>query len=265
VSHSRAGNLEKGNKVKHFMSPSRAGRALALALVLALFVACDEEKPSDNGSPKKAGGTPAGDSIPRGSSNLGKYADKPCELLTEDMVRAEIPGMPAEVEHSTGTKRLRFCQYSWAGPRKASREVMGRKIEYPVNDSVSLKWIRVLDAKDPLAYFRNSYRPLTEEEKAELKARMQKRMDEKAAKGDVSRETANAGGKMAGGMIGGLRFERVEGVGTAAAWGGTMGSYGLKVLDRDTEFEISVDVYEDDAKNRDAAIRLAKKILANAK
>jgi len=43
-----------------------------------------------------------------------------------------------------------------------------------------------------------------------------------------------------------------------------MGSYGLKVLDRDTEFEIAVNVYADEAKNREASIRLAKRILAHA-
>jgi hypothetical protein len=90
-------------------------------------------------------------------------------------------------------------------------------------------------------------------------------MAKKVESGEVSKEGKKIGTGMAGSMFEDLRYESVDGLGTAAAWGGTMGSLGLKVLAGGWEFEIVADVSGDEVKNRKTAIALAKKVLANAR
>jgi hypothetical protein len=158
-----------------------------------------------------------------------------------------------------------MCQYSWPSDRKASRTVAGQKIEYAVDNVVCLKWIRKVRGDDPLKTFRNAYRAMTEEEKERAKAAFEKAMAEKVESGEVTRDGSKLGTGMAGSMVDSLRFETVEGVGTAAAWGGTKDSIGLKVLDGNWEFEIVANISADEGQNREAAIALAKRILANAK
>ena len=230
-------------------------RASALLLAVVLFAACDEEKSSGNGGSASGSG---------GSSNLADYADNPCDLMSADDVRSVVPDLPADATHYTGTKSLKMCQYTWPSDRKATRTVMGRTIEYAVENTVCLNWIRKVRGTDALAWFKNAYRAMTPEEKAQMKAALEKAMDEKVESGEVSRDAKKVCTSTSGGMIDTLRFENVDGVGTAAAWGGTKDSVGLKVLDGDWEFEIQVDVSEDEAENRAAAIALAKKVLANA-
>ncbi|MEN8149686.1 MAG: hypothetical protein ABFS86_07670 [Planctomycetota bacterium] len=184
--------------------------------------------------------------------------------MSADDVRAVIPGLPADAEHYTGTKTLKVCQYSWPSERKASREVMGRKIEYAVDNVVCLKWIRKVKSKDPLGRFRNSYKTMTPEEKAQAKEAFERAMAAKVESGEVSRDGKKIGTSTTGSMVDSLRFDAVDGVGTAAAWGGTKDSIGLKVLDVDWEFEVVANVSDDETKNREAAIALAKRILANA-
>ena len=158
-----------------------------------------------------------------------------------------------------------MCQYSWPSDRKASREVMGNTIEYSVDNVVCLNWIRKVKSKDATRWFKNAYKTMTPEEKAQMKAAFDKAMNKKVESGEISRDGMKLGAGITDKMFAGLSFESVSGVGTAAAWGGMKDSVGLKVLDSDWEFEISVNVSADDAKNREASIALAKKILANAK
>jgi hypothetical protein len=231
---------------------------ITLALTLAVgFMSCDEDAPqSSTGGSMGSGGAP---------SKLAQYVDDPCALLTEEMVRAVVPKMAAEVEHQTGAGSMKFCSFAWDGSRKAATEVGGQTIESPVADTVSLKWLRKARGDDPLAYFQNAYRTPTPEELAKLQEQMRKALEKKVAEGTISESAARTGEGVGKSMFSGARFEAVEGVGTAAAWGGAAGTPGLKVLSGDMEFEISVNAYEDEAKNRDASIRLAKAILEKAR
>ena len=54
----------------------------------------------------------------------------------------------------------------------------------------------------------------------------------------------------------------MEGVGSAAVWDGGALVNSLKVLDRDTEFGIEVDISADPAQNRALAIAVAREVMA---
>jgi hypothetical protein len=196
------------------------------------------------------------------SSCLDSYSDKICDLLTEEMVRSRVSDMPAEVKQRAQTSGFTMCSYSWPGPRTGSREIAGQVIEYSIKDTVAIKWLRVLKTDDPLGRFKNSYRAMTPEEKAKAMEALRKATDKKVQDGELSEDGAKIGDDLGSGLLSTLRFEVVEGVGTAAAWGGTGENSSLKVLDRDTEFEVVVDVYEDEARNREIAINVAKTIVA---
>jgi hypothetical protein len=196
-----------------------------------------------------------------GKSCLLEYTEKLTDLLTENMIRKHIPGMPVDVELYAGTKTLKMSSYTWPSTRKASREIAGQVIEYNIANEVTLKWLRPIKGDDPLARFKRMYRTLTPEEEKKIAAEFNKAMDEQAEAKKLTEDGTKMGKDLAAGLMKGLRFENVHGVGTAAAWGGTAGQYGLRVLDRDTEFELVVNVSADEARNRELSIALAKDIL----
>ena len=230
--------------------------------VLALFAACGADSSSTPDPVEAAVGAIGVTSESGGGrSCLGDYSDDLCKLLGEEMVRSHFPEMPEDAEQESRNKGFNMCMYSWPGPRMGSQEVAGRVIEYGLDDRVAMQWLRVLDVDDPLARFRNSYRAMTPEEKAEMAGRFRQGMAEKVEKGEITEQGAEIGEGLGAGLIDGLTFEAVAGVGTAAAWGGTGDQPSLKVLDGDTEFEIVVDVYEEEDRNRQAAIEIAAQVL----
>jgi len=197
-----------------------------------------------------------------GSSCLGEYADKLCELLTEEMVRSQFPEMPEDVEPESRTSGFNMCRYAWPGPRMGSREIGGMVVEYELKDVVEIKFLKVLRRDDPLATFRNSYHTLTPEEKKRAAEAFREGMDKKVKDEELSKEGGEIGEAMGTGLLDNLRYESVDGVGTAAAWGGSGGQLSLQVLHRDTKFEVLVDVYEEETRNREAAVALALQVVA---
>ncbi len=236
-------------------------RILVLVVMVALIgmtTACSGGTSSEPAI-SDTGGTEAGSG---GSSCLGEYTDKICELLTEEMVRAQFPEMPEEFKTSTRTTGFNMCNYNWMGSRKGSREVGGMVIEYELKDVVSIQFLKVLKQEDPLAFFHNSYRTLTPEEKEKQAESFREQMDKQAKKAELSEEGQEMGEALGTGILNSQKYESVDGVGTAAAWGGMAGQKSLQVLHHDTKFELLVDVYEEEARNLEAAVALARKILA---
>ncbi|MDX1604605.1 MAG: hypothetical protein R3202_00350, partial [Candidatus Competibacterales bacterium] len=108
--------------------------------------------------------------------------------------------------------------------------------------------------------FRTAYRTPTEEEKAEIEKQLAEQIEKEDAAEDLTDEQKNMGKGIVGGAVGNMKYEAVDGLGRAAAWGKSH----LVVLHHDTKFQVDViDAYEESEKNRQAAIEIAKAVLAN--
>lgn len=135
--------------------------------------------------------------------------------------------------------------------------------DIPVDDTVSFKSIQGIEADDPVARFERKWRAPTEEERRMLAERMNEKMDEARAEGKLSESGAEMGKSLGGSFANAaISYEAVDGVGTAARWGGLGSERELRVLDGSTEFAVLVDVSDDEATNRETAIAIARDLLA---
>lgn len=135
----------------------------------------------------------------------------------------------------------------------------------PVSYSVRALYFKPQTGKDPLATFRRTYKTLTAEELAELRANMEKGLKAKLDAGEIDQETYDLAQEF-GGVAGKAVYEDVPGIGTAAAWGGipvpaTPAAAELQVLDGDFSFYVSADMGTRE-KSKATAIAVAKSILA---
>lgn len=255
---------------------------------MLLFGACSSD--SDGSAADEAA------SQATAASCIASYAERPCDLLTEAMVREHLPAPPDSLaQEDVGAMlaergmssniagvAMNGCVYSWDGGRTMNREDVldtgegeedgsgayreafrGMLQNIPVDNTVALRAIQVLEADDPRARFEQRWRAPTAEERDALAERMGEAMDEAREEGRVSDQGAEMGREMGEGLAQAeIAFETVADVGTAARWGGMGDAPALKVLDGATEFEVSVDITDDDAANRDVAIALARALLA---
>lgn len=263
-------------------------RVIVLFLApLAVLGACGGSDSSSAGEPRVS--SPAASAT--GGSCIAGYAGNPCGLLTEDLVRAHVPAAPAQIERTDIAERLASlgmhvdsvggiaqngCRYDWDGGRTRTRQIslgpesnsaiadalQGLNSNLPVDDTVAFNSIRVLEHEDPVARFERKWSTPTAEDRARLAQAIDEKMDEAREEGQLGEPGAEAGsdiGRSLAEMP--IRFEAVEGVGTAARWGGLGNERELMVLDGNTEFAVAVDVADNEAKNREVAIVLARDLL----
>lgn len=267
--------------------PRNAAIKYLLPLLLAL-AGCGGSGTADAESPANAQSAGPGSSA---QSCIATYVERPCELLAEDVVRRHVTA-PADIEQTDVAARLaklgvkprssarvaqNGCSYTWSGGRTRARRQPGQPADgdslsaapgalnkpLPIDDTVAFKAIRVLDVDDPLARFERTWRAPTAEERERLAARMDERMKEAQEKGEVSRRGARVGQGLGRSMANAsMSYEPVDGVGTAARWGGLASERSLMVLDGNTEFAVLVNVSDDEAKNRELAVAIARDLLA---
>jgi hypothetical protein len=143
----------------------------------------------------------------------------------------------------------------------AAMEKMARSI--PVDDRVEVRSIQVFADTDPLARFTAKWRAPTAEERAQLERQMNEAMERARQEGKVTGAGARTGRQVGRSFTRAqVAYEPVEGVGTAARWGGVGSERALMVLDKDTEFVVVVSVSNDEAANRTASIAIARDLLA---
>jgi hypothetical protein len=231
-------------------------KTLLLALPLTLPLALTACSDSDTSSSNSTSSTATEKSLK--NSCVADYIKKPCSLLSPELVKSAIPDLPADMEKSE-IPQLTSCTYEWPGDRTMSVKMMSGTIEAAVPNDVSIKWIK----KDvALERFKNSYRTMSEEEKAQASAAMKKAMAEKTKDMSDDKKALVAG--LSGSFMNNIKFETIDGIATAAAWGGAgMGGNSLKVLDGSTEFEIVANVSNDAGENKKMAIEIAKKVIAS--
>lgn len=226
-------------------------RLLLLSATVAL-VACSESDPSQAGNNTTESSSPA-------ASCVADFVRSPCDLLTAERVRSIYPELPADVQQQD-VPQITSCSYIWPSDgRTMDMTIGGNVTKIPLDNEIGIRWIKVKTGDQILATFNRAYRTLTEEEKERAAASMKASLDRQLSdKGEAVKEAASG---LTGRVISSIQFESIDGVGTAAAWGGTPKSLSLKVLDGNTEFEIVANVSDVEAENRALAEQVARSVL----
>lgn len=229
------------------------------ALAMALFVGCGQGAQEEGAEGEATEELTADEGAAGGSSCVAEYAENPCELLTEDLVRSQVPDAPAELENdSYSGSSFSSCSYSWPSDRMATQTVMDRTIEYEESNQISLAWIETYE-KNAADQFRRAYLP-TDEELQRGAEMMEEQFEERAEEEGLSETEKEVGKGLAESAMSGMSFEQVDGVGDNASWSG--GHDNLNVLHGDTRFEITATVSGDDAENRRTAVDVAEALMA---
>lgn len=269
-----------------------AAGLLRLVLMTApLAAALGGSSPSERAAARTLDGDGAGAPAASAESCIAGYTERPCELLTESLVRRHVTvdaaieqvdvgarmARPGRKPRANRTAAFNGCTYSWKGGRTTTRSPLTATTqvnpavaaalenltrEIPVADRVEIRSILVLPDKDPLARFTAKWREPTPEERADLERRMNEAMEKARQEGKVSGTGAGAGRQLGRSVTRApVTFEPVDGVGTAARWGGVGDDRALKVLHIDTEFSVVVSVSDDEAANRTLAIAIARDVI----
>ncbi len=223
----------------------------------ALISACGD---GDTSATAPAETAAADRAPPSGSSCIADFAQRPCQLLTADLVRDVYPSLPESVNTSE-TLPTSSCQHSWGGDRARLINVGALEVEIPHDNRVALSWIRQHEASRATHQFQLTYRNLSEEEMAATLAALDEQLA--SMEGEMPEEERVLAGRIGRDMIAATRYEPVDNLGSAATWTGGGQANTLKVLDRDTEFGIEVDIDDDGEVNRELAIQLARAVIAS--
>ncbi len=232
---------------------------IALISIITVLTACSDTDTSVSTDKNSASNQALG------SSCIVDYIDKPCELLTAELIKVDFPLLPDQVEKQE-VLQLQSCAYIWPSDgRISTMKVAGKEMEIPVSNEIGIKWIRQKGGDNALQYFRNAYHTPTEEEKASAAAAMDRALEERS--GELTQGQKSMASGMTKGFMNEMKFESLDNIGTAAAWGGGAGpiASSLKVLDNDTEFEIVANISADDAINKALASDIAKSVIASCK
>lgn len=231
--------------------------ALSLGLLFLIFSSgCNGGTPT---SKKNSPSSQDREAAVASTSCLSDYAERPCEILTEELLREAMPSTPATIEKQETKRGVFSCSYSWPSERKSQMTMMGRTIEIPENNQLSLSMVKDYE-KDAQKMFRRAYLP-TKEEQERAQKMFDKQLNKKIAEGKLDKKTSS----IARGMLnstGGLetRNEKVEDVATMASWSPAKQGV-LYVLDGRTKFQVVSDISADSNENKQVAVVLAKKLL----
>lgn len=226
------------------------GKVVPIALATSLAVGCGQGDESSSDEGVEEGALQAGEN--GGESCVADYADAPCELLTPDLVRAQFPDAPPDVEGRSLMPDM--CNYRWPSDRVSQRTFQGQTIESEETNDVGLNHIDTYKY-DPPERFRTAY---LRENRGRDQAMLEEHAEQEGLD-EAERETAE---DIVESAAGSMRFEPIDGIGDMASWGGPGGGGTLYVLDGDTKFEIASSVSADESENREAAIRLARAVMA---
>ena len=195
------------------------------------------------------------------SSCIADYIDKPCELLTQQVVSESYALFTGQAE-PVQELLTHSCIYSWeSGGRMTTMKIGANKYDVPVDNEIAIKWIKEVSIKDNVKRFKNAHRALSKEELARIAEVTQKEIEKRSA--DMSESQKKMVSGMGKGMGSSMKYSQVDGVGSAAAWG-TVSKVippSLKVLDGDVEFEIAVNISDDDLQNQKVAGFVAKAVI----
>lgn len=239
-------------------------KTLAFILITPtlLFLSCEtKSSASDATKASKAVSSAAEKARPIDAADFKGKLD---ELLTLEMA-ARVSGFDASKAtkvHENKTAAMfgdkdaspRECNYLWKNGRIRTITVGGQTINGSYKDKVGIKLV----SNTTLERFKQSYRVLTDEEKAAAG----RKLEEEANKNQPEQMKTETGKKMMDvgtGIINNLQPEEMSGVGEAATWYPNFSE--LKVFYNGLSFALVVDISEDKSLNRKKAIELAEMII----
>ena len=234
-----------------------------LVSLFLLAFTCEGDKKENNSSMEKEINQVIEENVKLAKDFEGKLD----ELLTLEMA-AETSGYPANEakvnpEGEIEKKYNKFSiSYSWEKTNRTQQiEMMGRKMDVPVNDEVTLSWVE----NSTLEGFKKKYHNLTE---AEIEASGQG-IDEKTAElnsnGKATQEQAEMAKSIAKNAMKNFSVEEVPNVGDYAVFVNQkfagVPTRELKVFYKGLSFSLLVNLSEVASYNDKKAIALAQKII----
>lgn len=223
-------------------------RLNAIAVLMPALAAC--------------GGGSAGP-VSAAANCIADAVDAPCQLLDEATLRAALSGLPDTVnQEQASLGRQLECRYSWSGGRQQSIQIGAMTMDVDTDDQVTLSNIRPQEVDDPVQTFRFSHRTPDAEQQARMNAIARERADEELKDKQLSDGAAEAVRSAAGSIASRIEWEAIEGLGDAAAWGGVGRFKLLDVLVGNTTFSIDAQVANAETDRRDAAVAVARAIVA---
>ena len=193
-------------------------------------------------------------------------------LLTEEIV-IDATGFSKEVldvKYSKAMKNPEYHSVSYRFANKRKARVKELDIETEVRDAVTLKSVKAMSMNS----FKSLYRAVTDEEievgnqtiddvvegKIEDK-KVSAKLEEMESRGINKKTTTGAIGTMKGAFEKvGKSYTNVEGLGDAATW--NTHTNDLNVLQNGVQFELNVNISNDNEKNKGIAISIAKVLLS---
>lgn len=215
-------------------------------------------------------------------SEFKELAVEPCNLLTEEMITSRFEVGSEELENDNDFSKkgklspYSVCKYSWKKPN--FEEIQERNLEKLMESSK--KSMETGDTKGSMNTAMNLEKPkffvgltnikiFENEEKAKKrfellhqvpeKKDMEKLNQEIDKQDTLSDQSKEVGKNIAGGIASNMKFEKVEGVGTAAYW--DFMSNKLDILYGTIQIGVVVHVSENHDQNVDAAKEIANEIM----
>ncbi len=189
------------------------------------------------------------------------------ELLTLEMA-SKISGYPsAEAKKSPDSEMEKkynkiSISYSWQKTNRTQQiEVMGRKIEAPVNDEVALSWVENIRLED----FKKKYHNFTEAEIEASNQGIDQKTSEMNSQGKATKEQTDMASSIAKKAMKNFSVEEVKNVGDYAVFVNQkfagVPTRELKVFYNGLSFTLLVNLSDDAQSNDTKAIQLAQLII----
>ncbi|VXB34197.1 conserved hypothetical protein [Flavobacterium sp. 9AF] len=190
-----------------------------------------------------------------------EYNGKLDELLTLE-IASEVTGYVPNEAKKKYSKILKdpathSVSYNWDKGRmkKVNNPITNKEMNIPIDDFVEITWVR----NTSLDKFKFDYHTPTAEEIKIANQAMDKKMTEMQGEGKATNEQANSAKEMANSMMDGISFTDISNVGDNAKWDNKYKH--LKVFYKGLEFEITAEVSDNEAINKQKAIAVAKQII----
>jgi len=182
-------------------------------------------------------------------------------LLTLEMA-SEISGYvatEAEKDYNQVLKNpvTHSVSYQWEKDRnqQIKNPINGKMMDIPTKDFIQLSWVKNTTLKE----FKFNYHTPTAEELANADKAMNEKANEMQQQGKVDASQAEMAKGMASEMAKGLSFDEIKDVGEYAVWNNKQKE--LKVFYKGIEFQITVELSDDEKINKQKTIETAKLII----
>lgn len=193
--------------------------------------------------------------------NANEFSGKLDELLTLEMASscASLPKDKAKVNYNKIMKNAAYhsIRYDWESDRKRMIEISGRSMEVPKTNSVELSWVKASTVEE----FTFNYHNPTKEELEKANKAMNAKEAEMVKEGKITEEQAGMAGDLASGMMENYTVIDVPNLGDKAVWIQRKMGNELKVLYHGIEFQLTVDLSDNEGDNKTKSIKLAQQII----